>query len=69
MIGYKIYYSNKENSVSRTTIYATYEMIQEKNKYDLCELLQSELMKHLAKIKKDKKNPFKYVTLILYLFF
>lgn len=69
MTRYKIYSSSRENSVSSTAIYATYEMVKEKKKYDLCELLQSEPMKNLSKIKKDKKNTFEYGTLILCLFF
>lgn len=37
VIGYKIYYSSRENSVSKTNIYVAYEMIWEDKKYDLCE--------------------------------
>lgn len=65
VIGYKSYNSNKENSVSEIAIYAVYEMIWENKKYDLCELLWSQLMKNLEKIKQDKKHPFKYGTFIM----
>jgi len=44
-------------------------MLKENADYDLCELLQNQLMNNLNKIKKDKKNTFKYGTLVLCLFF
>lgn len=69
VIEYMIYHSSYKNFVSGTAIYAAYEMIKENKKYDLCELLWSKLMKNLTKIKQDKKNTFKYGTLILSLFF
>lgn len=69
VIGYKIYYSSQKNFVSGTTVYTAYEMPRENKKYDLCELLQSELINYLKKIKENKKNPFKYGTLLLCIFF
>lgn len=51
VIGYKIYYSRKINSIFGIAIYATHEMLKENKKYDLCMLLRSELMKNLKKIK------------------
>lgn len=69
VIGYRIYYSNRDNFVSKIAIYVVYEIIKENKKYDLCELLQSELIKNLKKIKENKKHPFKYETFILCLFF
>lgn len=69
VIGYKIYHSSQENSVSSTAIYAAYEMVKKNKEYDLCELLWSELMNNLTKIKQEKKNTFKYGTFILCLFF
>ena len=44
-------------------------MVKENAEYDLCELLRSQLMENLGKIKKDKKNSFKYGNLLLFLFF
>lgn len=52
-----------------TTTYVAYEMIREDKKYDLYELLWSELLKILKKIKEYKKHSFKYGTPILCLFF
>lgn len=69
VIRYKIYYSSRMNSISGNTIYVAYEMLRENKKYDLCELLQSELIKILKKIKENKKHPFKYGTLLLCIFF
>lgn len=51
VIGYNIYYSSKENSFSSTAIYVAYEMMRGNKKYDLCEFLQSELIKNIKKIK------------------
>jgi len=39
VIGYKIYHSSRENSISGMTIYAAYNMLRENPDYDLCELL------------------------------
>jgi len=67
--GYKIYHPSRENSVSGMTIYVAYQMLKENVDYDLCELLQNQLIKNLNKLKKDKKNTFKYGTLVVCLFF
>lgn len=40
MIGYKLYFSNKENYISTITINTTYEMVEMGVEYDLCELLR-----------------------------
>lgn len=70
VIGYKIYFSSRENYVSGTSIYIAYEMMRENKKYDLYELLWSELNKKIKKIKVKRKHPFKIGTLlILCLFF
>jgi len=44
-------------------------MLRENADYDLCDLLLNQLLENLQKIKKDKKNSFKYACLILCLFF
>lgn len=69
VIGYKIYFSSKENYVFCTIIYTAYELMRETKKYDLCEFLRSELTKNIKKIKENKKNPFKFGTVLLCLFF
>lgn len=51
VIGYKIYHSSGENSIFDTAIYAAHEMVKEIKQYDLCELLWSEIMENLVKIK------------------
>lgn len=38
MIGHKIYFTNRENYVSATTIYTGYDMVVKGTDYDLCEL-------------------------------
>lgn len=43
-------------------------MKRENKKYDLCEFLQCELLKNI-KIKENKKQPFKYGSLLLCIFF
>lgn len=69
VIGYKLYHSNRDNSVFGTTIYAAYQMVKENENYELCELLRSQQMENLGKIKKDKKKSFIYGNLLLCLFF
>lgn len=69
VIGYKIYHSSRDNFVSGMTIYAAYEMVKQNAKYDLCELLRSQLMENLRKVKKAKKNTFKCGNLLLCLCF
>lgn len=39
MIRHKIYFTNRENLVSATTIYIGYDMVENGVEYDLCELL------------------------------
>lgn len=65
IIVYKIYQSSRANSVSSTTIYATYQILKENKLYDLCGVLLSELKRNLKKIKKEKKHVFKFGTLIV----
>lgn len=69
VIGYKVYWSNRQNSVSGTTIYVAYQILKETKKYDLCGLLLSEIMRNLKKIKQDKKHVFKFGSLIVCLAF
>lgn len=69
VIRYKTYHSNWDNFVSGTLIYVAYQMINENAENDLCELLQSQLIENIGKIKNNKKNSFKYGNLLLCLFF
>lgn len=48
---YKLYQSDRDNSVSGTTIYVSYQILKEDKQYDLCEVLQRELLSNLKKIK------------------
>lgn len=68
MIGYKIYFSNRENSVSAIAINMSCKMVVNGADFDLCELLRAQLIENLQK-KKDSKYPFKYEILIICLFF
>lgn len=61
--GYKVYQSSRDNSVSSMAICATYSIIKEDKLYDLCGVLQSDLLNNLKKIKKDKKNVFKLLAI------
>lgn len=69
VVKYKVYHSNQENSVFNIAIYVAYQMVKENKDHDMCEVLWSHLMENITSIKKDKKNTFKYGTLILCLFF
>lgn len=67
--GYKVYQSSPNNSVSGTTIYVAYQILKEDKLYDPCEVLQSEILRNIKKIKQDKKHVFKFDTLIICLYF
>lgn len=67
VIGYKLYQSNRLNSVSNTTIHASYKMVKEDGHYDLCSVLLGELLINSKKIKQDKKHVLKFGSLIIYL--
>lgn len=65
IIGYKVYQSSKLNSISDTTFYVVYQIMKEDIQYDLCTILLNELLSNLKKIKTDKKNIFKFGSLIV----
>lgn len=65
--GYKIYQSSRQNFVSDTAIFATYQTLKEDKRYDFFVVLLSELLSNLKKIKQDKKNVFKFGSLIVFL--
>lgn len=69
VMSYKVYQSSRDNSISGTTIYTAYQILKEDKLYDLCGVLQSELLNNLKKIKQDKKHVFKFGTLIICLYF
>lgn len=62
---YKVYQSSRDNSVSGMTIYVAYQILKEDKLYDLCWVLQSELLNNLKKIEQDKKHAFKFYLPIL----
>lgn len=66
---YKVYQSSRQNFVSGTIIYVTYQILKENKLHDFCGVLLNEIMRILKKIKKDKKHVFKFTSLILYLAF
>lgn len=63
--GYKVYQSSRHNFVSSMTTFATYKILKEGKRYDLCLVLLSELLSNLKKIKQDKKHVFKFGSLIV----
>lgn len=68
MIGHKIYFTNRENLVLATTIYIGYDMVVKGADYDLCELLQLQLLENIKQSKK-KNCAFKFGSLIICLLF
>lgn len=65
VIGYKVYQSNRPNSICGTAIHSTYKMVKEDGHYELCSVLLEELMINLKKIKQDKKHVFKFGSLVI----
>lgn len=47
VIGYRIFYSSRLNSVLSATVHTTYKMIVENVDYDLCEAIRSQLILNL----------------------
>lgn len=58
IIGYKVYQSNRLNSIFSNNILIAHQMVKEDAHYDLCSVILKELMKNLNKIKQDKRNNF-----------
>lgn len=69
VIGYRIYYSRRMNSILVATIHTAYRMGKENFDYGLAEALRSQLMENLEVVKNDKKMRFKFGQLIMGLFF
>lgn len=51
VVSKKVYQSNRYNSISGTTIYFAYQMLNDDKRYDLCTALLNELLRNLKKIK------------------
>lgn len=69
VLGYMVYQSSRMNSVSSCAIHARYRIIKEDETYDICEMIQSQFMVNMEIIKKDKKQSFKYGSLLVCIFF
>lgn len=67
MIGYKIFFTHRENYIFVIAISTANEMVKKKVDYDLCELLRLQLLENLQKTK-DSWYPIKYGTLIMHFF-
>lgn len=67
VVGYKVYQTSRQNSVSGSTIYTTYQMLKDGMRYDLCTAFRNELMSNLKKTKQDKKCTFKYGSFLIWL--
>lgn len=65
VVGYKVYQSNCLNSMSSTTIHATYQMVKKDAYYDLCSVHLEKILINLKNIKQDKKNVNKYGCLVI----
>lgn len=42
--------------VSTTTIYVAYQILKEDKLYDLCEVLQCDILRNITKIEQDKES-------------
>lgn len=69
VLGYRVYQSSQMNSVSRGVMHVGYQIIKEDATYDICEMIQSQFMVNIERIKKDKKQSFKYGSLMVCIFF
>lgn len=69
VIGYRVFYSSRLNSVPSATVHTTHGMIVDNADYDLCEAIRRQLFFNLQSIKKDSSLKFKYGQLLVDLFF
>lgn len=69
VLGYRVYQSSRMNSVPSGAIHVAYRIIKEDATYDICEMIKSQFMVNMERIKKDKKQSFKYGSLLVCIFF
>lgn len=68
VIGYKVYFKNRDNFVSTTAINVAHEMVVNGSDLELCEFLRKKIMENM-RLTKERKYVFKYVTLVMCLLF
>lgn len=69
VIGYRVFYSSRLNSVPSVVIHTAHRMIVDNADYDLYEAIRRQLFQNLQSIKKDNNKKFKYGQLLVGLFF
>lgn len=69
VIGYKTFSASRINSISTTTVNATYRMIKEDASFDMCTGMQRQLLSNLKSFKQDNALRFKFEQLLAGLFF
>lgn len=69
VLGYRVYQSSRMNSVLSSAIHVAYQIIKEDTTCDVCEMIISQFLVNMERIKKDKKKSFKYGSLLVYIFF
>lgn len=69
VIGYKIFYASRMNFIPLVMVHATYRMIKENAKCDLCTYMKNQLLENLKLIKSDESQRFKFGQLLIGLFF
>ena len=69
VIAHKIYSSSHLNSVSREVVDLAYKVVKNNLSFDLADLLLKKFNKNMESIKTSKSNPYKFGSLLTYLFF
>lgn len=68
LLGYKIYYSSRPNSVLAGVIMMAYRMVKENTKYNLCEILAQQFLENVKIFKKDKSKAFIFGSLLIHMY-
>lgn len=69
IIGYKINYSSRVNSILPRFIHVAYMMILGNEKVNICKIFRQRLVDNLDRIKKNKNATLRFESLFTYLFF
>lgn len=70
VIGYKMYYSSRDNNIPIGASYGAYQIIHNRTRFDLSGWLHRQIMENLSKIKKDYNyHVLKFSAILVCIFF
>ena len=69
ILGYKFNHGSRIDSVLTRFLRASYLMVVKGKKFNLCDIIQTQLLDNISKIKKSKSIVFKFESLLTHIFF